>query len=349
MGTTTPTAPSARRSPLWSWLTWGVLLATAAPLPALLWPYWASELFISITHLLALLALGLAVGLASRGRRGRALLALAIAALDLALVLRPVDAGQTWVGDAWTTAPTSAAAAGPMTCAQPLRVVSLNLLFNNRSQNIVTDYLDSGPFDVALLQEYNTWYHWSDMLDRLRDRYPYQRATDRRDVAILSRVPFVDSPVDATVATALDSLFLASGTIHATVRIRGRDVVLLAAHLSSPQTQGLYKERNRQLSLLADLLRSLDTPVILGADLNGVRWNPRITGFFRGAGLRYLDTGFPPPATRPNWLPVLGMQIDYIAPTADAFTGVQTVGPDVGSDHLPLEATLCPTWKADPR
>ncbi len=314
------------------WVPWLLLAAVAVPLPATAWPYWLSEVVISVTHLLAALAVALGVWLAVRGRRGLAAVALILAAMNMALVLRPVGAA-----DAQAAEPTAP-------CAKPLRVVSLNVLRGNQSPVIVTDYLETGGFDVVFLQEYNEWHVWPWMLQHLRERYPYQVTLEGRDVAILSRLPFVESRVDATLGAALDTLFLASGTIHAVVHVRGQEVVLVSAHLSSPKTQGLFKERNRQLAMLADVLSGLDRPVILGADLNGVRWNPRIVAFLKGAGLRYLDHGVLPPVTRPNWLPVLGVQIDYVAPSADAFTGRQAVGPDVGSDHLPLEAMLCPTW-----
>jgi len=325
-----------------SWVTWTLLAAVATPLPATAWSYWLSEVAISAAHLLAALAAALAVWLAMRGQRGLAALALILAVTNAALVLRPVGAAGAQ-GDAQTGAQAAEPAA---LCAKPLRMVSLNVLRSNQSPVIVTDYLETGGFDLVFLQEYNEWHVWPWMLQHLRDRYPYQVTLEGRDVAILSRLPFVESGVDATISTAFDNLFLAAGTIHAVIRVRDREVVLVSAHLSSPKTQGLFKERNRQLALLADLLPGLDRPVILGADLNGVRWNPRIVAFLKSAGLRYLDHGMPPPATRPNWLPVLGVQIDYVAPSADAFTGTQAVGPDVGSDHLPLEATLCPTWSA---
>ncbi|MBB4264811.1 endonuclease/exonuclease/phosphatase family protein [Roseospira visakhapatnamensis] len=312
------------------WVSWAGLVMVATPPLATVWPYWLSEVILSAAHLLAGLALLLAAWLASRGRRGLAVLAIVLAGVNMALVARPVGAG---LADTPATP-----------CERPVRAVSLNILSVNHSPVILTHYLEAEAFDVVFLQEYNEWHVWPWMLEHLRHHYPHQVTREGRDVAILSRLPFVASPVDATLTTVFDRLFLASGMIHAVTRLEGREVVLVSAHLSSPYTQGLYKTRNRQLSLLADVLAGLDRPVILGADLNGVRWNPRIDAFLKTAGLGYLDHGFPPPTTRPNWLPVLGVQIDYVAPSADAFTGTQTVGPDVGSDHLPLEATLCPRW-----
>jgi len=333
--TASPTPPPVRNRRAWLWdgAIWAGLALSATPWPATLWPYWLSEVSISLAHALSVLPVVLAVVLAVRGKRILAMLALLLAGANLWLVARPVGA------------PGPEVVAEPVSCEQPLRAVSLNIRRDNWSPVIATDYLETGGFDVAFLQEYNDWHVWPWMLQHLEAWYPYQVTREGRDVAILSRLPFVDSPVNGTVDAALDNLFLGEGTIHATVRVRGRQVVLVSAHLSSPQTQGLFKERNRQLAMLADLLSGLDRPVILGADLNGVRWNPRIADFLRESGLRYVDHGFPPPATRPNWLPVVGVQIDYVAPSADAFTGWQSVGPDVGSDHLPLEATLCPLWE----
>jgi len=310
-------------------LTLGLAALGAAPLIAPLWPTWISEVALSSAFLVALGLLVAALWAAVQRRVRRAVLATVLATANGLMIVSAIG----WpAGDG-------------VGCAHPLRMVSVNALYNNRSPPVLDEYLRTQGFDVVFLQETNSHRRWKEFREGLRAVYPHQ-VTSGRDVAILSRLPFVGGAFPDGMAPDLGSPFLAGATVPAVVEVGGRDVVLVSAHLSSPQTQGLFKQRNRQMDLLGAALARESRPVILGGDLNVVPWSPRTRAVLSMAGLGALPYGGWPVATRPNWLPYMGVQIDYVLPTATAFRGVQRVGPDVGSDHLPVEADLCPVATA---
>ncbi len=304
------------------------VLIGLAPILSLGWTYWLAEVAISLSLLVALTLAGAGLWRLVNRRVASATLMGLLAAANAALVVSHIG----WPSPA-------ASETGP--CAHPLRTVSINVLNTNRSPLILDDYLRTRGFDIVFLQEVSKSGRWSAFLDGLLKTYPFQARPNGTDVAILSKLPFRPTDPDGVLARGLRTPFLARSTAHAVTRIGGREIVLLSAHLSSPQTQGLYKQRNRQLDLLAAVLARDTRPLILGADLNGVPWTPPVARFRRDSGLRTLDYAGAPVATRPNWLPYLGIQIDYILPSASAFQGVQRGGTDIGSDHLPLEAHLC--------
>lgn len=298
------------------------------PLAALQWNYWLAEHLFALSHLAAA-ALFIASLMSLVLRR------FAIAAF--AMMLGTADAAVVVAHTGWPRSTEPA----PMVCETTIHVATVNVLGPNRTPLILHEYLKTKRFGIVFLQEVGGKGRWGRFFKSLLDVYPYQVISKRGDVAIVARIPIRAEEPDSPLARDLANPFLVPSTVAASARIGNRDVVLISAHLTSLQTQGMYKQRNRQFDLLTEALERETRPVIVGADLNGVSWSPHVSRFVRANDLRYLDFSGIRIATRPNWLPVAGIQIDYILPTASVFTGTQNVGPDVGSDHLPLEADLC--------
>jgi len=114
----------------------------------------------------------------------------------------------------------------------------------------------------------------------------------------------------------------------------GRTIQIVAGHPVSPGEPAGMRDRNRLLATLGD---GLDTgaPFLVMGDFNASPWS-RVFGSTPGmrAGDPRLESTFPTPAL---WL---GAPIDHIKFGGGLALTDYRVGPDIGSDHLPLFATF---------
>jgi len=217
---------------------------------------------------------------------------------------------------------------------EELEIVSLNVNFRNRDHAATLAYLDITSPDVIVLSEVTSGLR--NALRELEAEYPYQVGVSRPDpwgMLILSRVPFAESELlDLGVA----------GTVHARVILqhRGSPLQLYAVHLYSPTNPRRAAKRNLQLATLAERIRASDMPTAVVGDLNVTPFSPFFDEFLESAGV--VDARQPagfhftwPTSPLPLWIP-----IDHaLADPAVRVTKVRR-GPDLGSDHYPLEISL---------
>ncbi|MQX35563.1 endonuclease/exonuclease/phosphatase family protein [Roseospira navarrensis] len=305
------------------------LVVVMSPLVALSRPLWPAEIPITLIPLLVGLALVLGLWLALLRHGWAAAVMLGFGAVDLGVMLAAVG-------------PPTLPGPPVASCAHPLRVVTLNVLYAAGDWDRQEAYLRSGGFDLVLMQEIFSDGYWKGRLKGLESTFPHQVTLRESDSVILSRTPLEPLPPDLAGHRALTEPVLAKvPAIAAMTSVAGRDVLVVSAHMPSPKNPAAYDSRTEALARLGDLLAAHEGPAIVGGDFNGVAWSPPVAAFREAAGLRHPDWGPLPIATRPAWLPVAGAQIDYIWPSAAHFTAVQRAGPDVGSDHLPVEADVC--------
>jgi len=119
-------------------------------------------------------------------------------------------------------------------------------------------------------------------------------------------------------------------------------LALFATHLRSPMTPGDAWARNRQLSVLARRVEAEPAlnKVVVG-DLNITRWSPLFADLTGLAGIRDGQEGFGLGGSWPSmfgrWL---GIPIDQTLVSSHVRVVRRVVGPDVGSDHLPVTTTI---------
>jgi endonuclease/exonuclease/phosphatase (EEP) superfamily protein YafD len=300
--------------------TVGLALASLA---AALAPHgWPFELFAHFRwQLAAATALTIPVVVLTR-RAGL----MAIAAVALA--------GQSWpLFDRMVQPAESAPPAAP--CHGPrLRVASINLWVGNEDPRRVLDWLASHPADVVLLQEVTP--AWRDALDATRDDYPNRLMVPRPDpygIGILSRLPLAHVRTVDFAGDGLPSLL-------ATTRVESTEVDVIGLHTHWPVLPGLQRARDRALREVAQQARRSRVPTILAGDLNLTPYAPGFDRLLDGSGLRDAFAG---KAWRPTWqagLWPLAIPIDHVLIPGDACVIEASIGPDVGSDHRPVQVTL---------
>ncbi len=169
--------------------------------------------------------------------------------------------------------------------------------------------------------------------------------------ALLSRFPILRS--------ALLPLNPERPDLWAVLDVGGRDVTVIVAHPPPPRLARTGFARRpgaeAQVSGLLDLVDENEGPLLLLGDLNATRMH----GLYRrleGAGLRdaFREAGEGPGFTEPvrlEWLVRRGVslgeflvrplwRIDYVWVSAGWLLSEAWVGPDAGSDHLPVLARL---------
>ncbi len=210
-------------------------------------------------------------------------------------------------------------------------IVALNVNYRNEEFARIAGYLRDFDPDIIVIAEFTP--AWRDELEFLRDSHPWQLGAARNDqwgLAVFSRLPLVDTELIDLAQT--DSVH-----VRFVIEAETAKLEVFAVHLFSPTSSVLAHNRNLQLENLAERVAASEYRSIVVGDLNLTPFSPYFSRFIDRSGLldaRRLD-GFHvtwPASAVPVWIP-----IDHAL--ADAAVNVAEVrtGPDVGSDHLPLE------------
>lgn len=227
----------------------------------------------------------------------------------------------------------AARAAATEVPALTVSIISLNLLASNRDADRVVAYLRDRRADLVGLLEVDDF--WAAATERLADLYPRRLVVPRNDnfgIALLSRLP-LDAVHDVTFAAAVP-------TIVADVRHAGGDFTFIATHPPSPVRGDLSRLRDAQLRDIADFVATADRPCIVAGDFNATPWSAACREFAARSGLRDTAVGRGVQSTwnARLWLPRI--PIDHVFAPPGTTVIRRAVGPDVGSDHLPVEADV---------
>jgi endonuclease/exonuclease/phosphatase (EEP) superfamily protein YafD len=219
------------------------------------------------------------------------------------------------------------------TGGDPVRIVSLNLLVGNPDRQRAPAYLRDCGADVLVLLEVDD--AWARALEQLADRYPHRLVEPRADsfgIAVLSRLPLVESRV----------VPLAGGPPVIAARVERDKAVflLLAAHPPPPMSEPQAATRDAQLAAIGEVAAAAPWPVVVAGDLNTTPWSHAFRGLVDRGRLRdsALGRGVQGTWNARLWAPRI--PIDHVLVAERIGVAARGVGPDVGSDHLPVEATL---------
>lgn len=224
---------------------------------------------------------------------------------------------------------TSGGAAGVRaSTAVPVKILSLNLWVRHDRDAIVR-LLDQTTPDLVMLQEVRP-STMAALLRAIGERYPYV-AECECDVALLSRRPLRNvETVDR--ASAHPSLVTALWTSPG-----GRTYRVGSLHLAWPF---MPQAQATNVDWLIDSVARWREPLILGGDFNLSPWSYKLNKLTWQTGLtRHGLWGASWPAPR-GIIPRGIVLIDNVLTSPEIAGETFVTGPDVGSDHLPIIATL---------
>ncbi len=232
-----------------------------------------------------------------------------------------------WPCRFWLTAsePTSGLEHENVQSASVLSVASANVNLENRDAATLVRWLAEVKPDVLVLQEVSPEY--ARELDALHG-YPFRHLVPRNDpfgIAVLSRFPIVQAQTveDETGIEHIEAL----------IDWNGKKIRLTAWHPMPPISQYDHTKRNLQLLALAKEAKASGQPAIVAGDLNATPWSIAFSNLDQ-AGLRRAS-GLTPtwPAVGRGWI---GIPIDHVLVTSHWSVVEREVGPNLGSDHLPV-------------
>lgn len=227
----------------------------------------------------------------------------------------------------WLTA--SPAAPTLATAAPALTVASVNIGSTNRDTAALSGWLAATGADVVALFEITPGH--AQRLTGLAD-LPFRRLLPRHGpfgIALLSRFPLRD----------VEHVEDEDGVSHlrAVLEWQERPVLLTAWHPMPPLQPGFHARRDAMLRQLAAHGRASGLPAILAGDLNATPWSSAFAGL-AGHGLRRAS------GLMPTWPAALrgisGIPIDQVLVSHHWGVVDRAVGPDIGSDHLPVAVRL---------
>jgi endonuclease/exonuclease/phosphatase (EEP) superfamily protein YafD len=274
-----------------------------------------------------------------RWQLGAAALALLLASLVLRrpwmMAVSFVTVATQWLPGALMSGRASAHEPAAPTCSDDrLRVVTANARYANTNHAAMVAWLSRSGADIIALQEVTP--EWALALEPLARIYPYRKVMARDDaygIALLSRWALDDVwPVDF----ADDGL----PSLVANVDVHGRRLRVIALHARWPVVPELQVARDRALQQAAALALTQPESTILLGDLNLTPYAPAFARLVSESGLRDAFAG---EAWRPTWQAgfwPLALPIDHVLVPRGSCVTEHEIGPDVGSDHRPLQVTL---------
>lgn len=216
----------------------------------------------------------------------------------------------------------------------PLSVVSVNVHGPNREVDRVVAYLRDRRADLVALVEVRP--ECAAALESLRDEYPHRVAHPRPDnfgLAVLSRRPLVEPRIEAFGGVTCPVMVVRVGA-------DADGFLLVVVHPHPPIGPRDAAALRTQLAAVADFVAAAPLPCLVAGDFNATPWSAAFRDFVARSGLRDSALGH---GVQPTWNARLGLPvlpIDHVLVPAGFRVLGRRVGPDVGSDHLPVEVEL---------
>ena len=216
----------------------------------------------------------------------------------------------------------------------PLTLVTVNVLRSNRETGRGVAYLRDRRPDVAVVIEIDPL--WRTALESLADLYPHRAFRNQGDnfgIGVLSRWPLRDPEFVTLGGTPYPNLI--TRVVH-----DGGELLLVATHPHAPVTAAHSHGLRSQLNAVAAHAAAATGPCIVAGDFNATPWSVAYREFTATSGL--VDTALGH-GLEPTWnarLPAPRIPIDHVFTSRDVRVMRRAVGPDIGSDHLPVEVDL---------
>ncbi|MEZ5303079.1 MAG: endonuclease/exonuclease/phosphatase family protein [Verrucomicrobiales bacterium] len=207
-----------------------------------------------------------------------------------------------------------------------------NLNLDNTNHAAAIALLEQEKPDIAVLMEVTDG--WREALRATADAaFPHQVVRPKPDafgIWLLSKHPLTNTSFFPDQSDG-------APWILADASVNGQMVHLVAAHPFPPMDKATQRQRNGRLGWLEKHARDRTLPTLAMGDLNCTPWSPYFRDLVWDSGLRDSALGF---GVQPTWrVPPLGIPaipIDHCLVTPGIAVLDRRVGPDIGSDHLPV-------------
>lgn len=206
--------------------------------------------------------------------------------------------------------------------------VQVNVNFNNSNTAPLVQWLQQRQPDIVAVEEFSPV--WSKAFEKLHTIYPYRIELPRADgfgIALFSRHSINDLQLRSFGPDQAPS-------ITGVLPWKQQKIQLLVTHPFPPVSQAKAISRDLQLADIASWLKVQQKPTVLLGDLNTTLWGHSFKKLIDEASLYSTRDGVGMLASWPSKIPLI--PIDHILLSKSLKSvGIQ-IGPDIGSDHLPV-------------
>lgn len=209
-----------------------------------------------------------------------------------------------------------------------LSVLLSNVNSANTSATSLIQWIGEKDPDLFVVQEVTPAF--ASQLAVLNTDYPYQLMQSERGnfgIGALSKYPLTTPKLQHFGAANVPSLTFE-------LQLPNQTINIIATHPMPPITGSLHALRNDQFAELARWQSGLNGSVLLIGDLNTTVWGKAYRELTAQTGLLNARNGFGISATWPAGFSLLG--IDHVLHSPELEVQQFEVGPNVGSDHLPI-------------
>jgi endonuclease/exonuclease/phosphatase family metal-dependent hydrolase len=245
----------------------------------------------------------------------------------------------------------------PVTSTAALKIVTFNIWGDNRTLTQAEDWLRQTDADLILLQEIPARYAQRGV-DGLRADYPHQAVQAWGwGQLTLSKHPILEAKdiappsgfVFQRVVISVNNQPIAIYNMHLSMPMRERPRASIVRAPFFVNMAFSYDDatRNAEIAFLLKMLENEPLPFIVAGDFNTsdqsvsyAMLGDKLGDSYREAGVGFGATWPRPVAAElPAWLPPV-IRIDYIFHSPHFAAIESSVGPSLGSDHLPTVSRL---------
>jgi endonuclease/exonuclease/phosphatase (EEP) superfamily protein YafD len=212
-----------------------------------------------------------------------------------------------------------------------VRMVFSNVLSSNRSFDKVAAVIrENQPDLVALVEMRDPWF--AELAPALAG---YEKLEHGRDDNF-GLALYVRGSLHGRVEYFGETV----PTIVAAIETRGVTATVIVTHPMPPVDKWAQSAQGKHLAELAGHVTSLRGPLVLVGDLNATPWSRYFRRLVGTTGLCDSRAGFGYQGSYPASSTVLRIPIDHVLVSCDIGVRDRRIGPDVGSDHLPVIVDL---------
>ncbi len=223
------------------------------------------------------------------------------------------------------------------------RLLNFNINFKNQNLAEIKHFIRQVEADIVLLVEAN-----ENQLKTLNLQaaggYPEAFTVSRDDgfsIGLFSKWPMTDAS-----AMNFDKVV---PSIYSKIQLGNQTLNFIGSHPLPPVGRDQAKRRNDQIKEMSNFVSRLDGSVLLAGDLNISSWSPFFSSFTdaslidsrRKRGMHGSWPSFLPPPLR--------IAIDHVLHSSSIEVISRSLGPALGSDHLPVIVDFWPTPEQTPK
>jgi endonuclease/exonuclease/phosphatase (EEP) superfamily protein YafD len=223
--------------------------------------------------------------------------------------------------------------------------MSANLLFDNATPERFSEAVAALSPDIIVVQEAR--HDWPDALRNLPG-YPNRVGPDLyrwNSNMVLSRYPVRGRLLSDP---AQGERIGGGPAMRAEIDLpdRAAPLVVYAVHAPTPRTLAGWQGRSAYLEQVARMIAAEPpgTEIVLAGDWNTPVWSPTYARMLQASGLEATERSAWPAASRLFWrnrgVTLIGSPVDHVAVSEGIAVADHFLGPDFGSDHLPVVVDL---------